>query len=40
MQVVDAVAGRVGAGRTAVKIQPGVTFSDLVEPEEDVKEVS
>ncbi|KXZ54249.1 hypothetical protein GPECTOR_5g34 [Gonium pectorale] len=38
LEVVDAVSAAVGAGRTAVKIQPGITFSDLVEPEEDVAE--
>ncbi|GFR40247.1 hypothetical protein Agub_g818 [Astrephomene gubernaculifera] len=38
LEVVDAVAAAIGPGRTAVKIQPGVTFSDLIEPEEDVRE--
>jgi hypothetical protein len=39
LEVIDAVAARVGPKRTSVKLQPGVTFSDLVEPEADVKEV-
>lgn len=36
LEVLDAVATEVGAERVGVKLQPGVTFSDLVEPEEDV----
>lgn len=40
LETVDAVAAAVGPERTAVKIQPGITFSDLIEPEADVKEVS
>ncbi|PNH11896.1 putative 12-oxophytodienoate reductase 12 [Tetrabaena socialis] len=39
LEVIDAVAARVGAGRTSVKLQPGITFSDLVEPEADVREL-
>eukprot|EP00884_Botryococcus_braunii_P015922 jgi/Botrbrau1/3012/Bobra.0070s0010.1 len=35
LEVVDAVASNVGASKTAIKLQPGVTFSDLIEPEED-----
>ncbi|KAG2428686.1 hypothetical protein HXX76_011391 [Chlamydomonas incerta] len=38
LETVDAVAAAVGPERTSVKIQPGITFSDLIEPEADVKE--
>ncbi|KAG2449680.1 hypothetical protein HYH02_005209 [Chlamydomonas schloesseri] len=38
LETVDAVAAAVGPERTSVKLQPGITFSDLVEPEADVKE--
>jgi N-ethylmaleimide reductase len=30
------VAVQVGPERVGVKLQPGVTFSDLIEPEDDV----
>ena len=29
---------QIGAERTAIKINPGITFSDLMEPETDVRE--
>lgn len=32
-QVIDAVAGEIGPHRTAIKLQQGVTFSDLVCPD-------
>ncbi|GLI66864.1 hypothetical protein VaNZ11_010851 [Volvox africanus] len=38
LEAIDAVAAAVGPQRTSVKLQPGVTFSDLIEPEEDVRE--
>ncbi|GLC38568.1 hypothetical protein PLESTM_000748500 [Pleodorina starrii] len=38
LEVVDAVAAAIGPQRTGVKLQPGVTFSDLIEPQEDVRE--
>ncbi|EFJ45200.1 hypothetical protein VOLCADRAFT_106009 [Volvox carteri f. nagariensis] len=38
LEAIDAVAAALGPQRTAVKLQPGVTFSDLIEPEEDVRE--
>jgi len=39
LDTIDACVEEVGAAKVAVKLQPGVTFSDLVEPEEDVQEV-
>ena len=36
VQVVDACVGALGASKVGIKIQQGVTFSDLVEPEDDV----
>ncbi|KAG2493195.1 hypothetical protein HYH03_008615 [Edaphochlamys debaryana] len=38
LETIDAVAAAIGPSRTAVKIQPGVTAADLIEPEADVAE--
>lgn len=35
LEVVDACVEAIGAERVAIKLQQGVTFSDLVEPEDD-----
>jgi N-ethylmaleimide reductase len=34
--VIDACVAAIGASKVAIKLQPGVTFSDLIEPQEDV----
>lgn len=35
LEVVDACVDAIGADKVGIKLQPGVTFSDLVEPEDD-----
>lgn len=36
LEAVDACVAEVGADKVSIKLQPGVTFSELVEPEDDV----
>lgn len=36
LEIVDACAAEIGSERLSVKLQQGVSFSDLVEPQEDV----
>lgn len=36
LQVVDACVDAIGASKVGIKLQQGVTFSDLIEPEDDV----
>ena len=35
MKVVDACVDAIGADKVGIKLQQGITFSDLVEPEDD-----
>lgn len=35
LEIVDACSDAIGPGRVAVKLQQGVTFSDLIEPQDD-----
>eukprot|EP00195_Chlamydomonas_chlamydogama_P001227 CAMPEP_0202922876 /NCGR_PEP_ID=MMETSP1392-20130828/78154_1 /ASSEMBLY_ACC=CAM_ASM_000868 /TAXON_ID=225041 /ORGANISM="Chlamydomonas chlamydogama, Strain SAG 11-48b" /LENGTH=357 /DNA_ID=CAMNT_0049616529 /DNA_START=311 /DNA_END=1384 /DNA_ORIENTATION=- len=38
LEVVDACAAEIGPERVGVKLQPGLTFADLVQPEVEVRE--
>eukprot|EP00667_Euglena_gracilis_P010625 EG_transcript_10821 len=37
LELVDAAVEAVGSDRVAIKLQPGVTFSDIIETEEDTR---
>lgn len=39
LEFVDGVAAAIGPSKTALKIQPGATFGDLIQPEAEVLEI-
>eukprot|EP01026_Neomeris_dumetosa_P048945 TRINITY_DN42478_c0_g1_i3.p1 TRINITY_DN42478_c0_g1~~TRINITY_DN42478_c0_g1_i3.p1 ORF type:complete len:376 (-),score=36.36 TRINITY_DN42478_c0_g1_i3:294-1421(-) len=38
LEIIDSCIQAIGADKVAIKLQPGVSFSDLIEPEDDSKE--